>query len=432
MPATPSFLTLGSVLVGRCVYRLNAMLGRGAFGAVYRASVEEKRDGVDIPAEVAIKIIGMRRRFTARESIAREASALASIDHPRIPRLYEWWNENEYAVLVSHLYPGGSLSKLLADRVRLDTNSAWRLLGDLLAGLVAAHRKGLLHLDIKPANVLHDGKGGYILADFGISQASRVQRGAAVTPSIGTRGYNAPEQRDLDLDRMDVRTDLWGVGATAWALYSGLDLSTIHRDLRDKEQDRNLPRLTDVRADADPALDDFVMSLLKPDPADRPGGAAAALTIWEARDSGETPLPHHGIPLSVRDTERIIHTVADPLWGDVLRNSPMNGRLRLFTDGEYLCREGETSFECYAILAGCVAVERHGDLIATESREGSMIGEVATLTGSHRTASLRAAGDLVALCLNQAELEDLVVRHGPLGLRLAKTMAERFLERDCT
>ena len=102
--------------------------------------------------------------------------------------------------------------------------------------------------------MLLDGRGGFVLTDFGVSQASA--SAAALLPfSAGTRGYQAPEQRDAQFDEYDLRTDLWGVGATAWAFATGVNLAEREKLVRTdaREAIYGLPGLSERRLGCSPS-----------------------------------------------------------------------------------------------------------------------------------------------------------------------------------
>ena len=136
------------------------------------------------------------------------------------------------------------------------------------------------------------GDGGFVLTDFGVSQAARMSKGllhqGKVAVGLGTHGYRAPEQDKLSLKDFDLRTDLWGVGATAWALYTGIDLNKRQEVLRRAEDGYvyGLPLLSDVAISCPPPLEEVVMSLLFIDPDRRPGGASQVLAQVRAIASG--------------------------------------------------------------------------------------------------------------------------------------------------
>jgi len=168
-PPTPA-PGFGTELRGRFRYRLIKRLGRGAFGSVYFARCvdhDTRRD--DSPPEgVAIKIL-RTSKGQAMQMLRRELSALLAIQHDRIPRVYDWCLEGEHAFVVMEHFCCGSLRGVWAKAV--EEEAVRHLLEDLLDAVDVAHRASILHLDIKPANVLLDGRGGYVLTDFGVSQA---------------------------------------------------------------------------------------------------------------------------------------------------------------------------------------------------------------------------------------------------------------------
>ena len=168
----------GTELRARYRYRLYKKLGRGAFGSVFLARCldrDPRRD--DCPPEsVALKILGSRRGQAA-ELLKRELSAMLALEHDSIPRVFDWTLEGDTPFVVMEYFPSGSLRDVMPLQGAIEEEAIWRLLADLLLALDVAHRASLLHLDIKPANVLLDGNAGYVLTDFGVSQASRIERG---------------------------------------------------------------------------------------------------------------------------------------------------------------------------------------------------------------------------------------------------------------
>ena len=189
--------------------------------------------------------------------------------------MFDWTLEGDTPFVVMEYFPSGSLRDVMPLQGAIEEEAIWRLLADLLLALDVAHRASLLHLDIKPANVLLDGNAGYVLTDFGVSQASRIERGL-LPFSVGSRGYQAPEQKEERFDQYDLRTDLWGVGATAWAMATGLNLA--ERSDLVREDDGNaiygLPPLSEFRINLSPELEEVIMSLLHLDPSLRPGSVA--------------------------------------------------------------------------------------------------------------------------------------------------------------
>ena len=145
-------------------YELRDQIGEGAFGVVYRAYQPA------VGREVAIKIIRPElansptfiRRFEA------EAQLVASLEHPHIVPLYDYWREPHAAYLVMRYMRGGSLGAVIRESA-LDLDSAVKVTGQLAEALTAAHASGVIHRDVKPSNVLLDDDGNAYLSDFGIA-----------------------------------------------------------------------------------------------------------------------------------------------------------------------------------------------------------------------------------------------------------------------
>src|SRR5919206_2442484 len=192
----------GRVLAGR--YRLVAPLGTGASGRVYAAG------DARLQRKVAVKVLhaaladdaGFLRRFGA------EAQLAASLHHPNVVAVYDW-GEDDTPFMVLELLEGGSLRGLLDRGDRLSPAQAAAVGRQIAAGLDYAHARGLVHRDVKPANLLFDEHGTARVADFGLAralaEASWTEPAGAV---LGTARYAAPEQlRGV----VDARSDLYSL-----------------------------------------------------------------------------------------------------------------------------------------------------------------------------------------------------------------------------
>ncbi len=427
----------GTELAGRYRYRLIKRLSKGAFGAVYFARcLDATAEASDAPPEaVAVKILGPTRARDHLDLLKRELSSLLALRHERIPRVYDWSLEGEFPFVAIEHFRAGDLREVLGRGATLAEPAVWRLLHDLLSALVAAHRASILHLDVKPANVLRDARERYVLTDFGVSQATRIRRGA-LRCALGTPGYQAPEQREEDFELYDVRTDLYGVGATAWSMLTGIPLSERPRLVRDAQSGATygLPPASQFRIYCSPALEDLIMSLLVIERSGRPGSAAEVLARvrgFLADPSGGTTLAaQRRRSLGAADASALVDSLVDPLLSSICRERGFDGYFVAFEDGEEICREGEQSYHAFLLLRGKVRVERAGRAIARIEREGAFLGEVSTLTGLARTASLCAEGPVHACMFNAAELEEFVTGHPAIGIRLLRSMAERLAPGD--
>lgn len=429
----PLGLAPGRVLQGKYRYELTRRLGAGGFGSVFAAkTLGRDPSDTDAPPEVvAIKVMHTPRKSEASRLLKRELSSLLALRHPRIPRVYDWQLAGNATFVVLTYYPNGSLFEARSLLGTVTADMAWRLLTDLLTAVMAAHRASIHHLDIKPGNVLIDDDGGFVLTDFGIAQGSMVSWNM-VTPGLGTRGFQAPEQRNLEEKAIDQRTDLWGIGATVWSIFTGLNL-TKSRDIIAQVpvgSPYGLPHISHYRPDTPPDLAEAIMSLLMANPEKRPGGAAEMLARIKAMKSGGgfssgDSFASLNMELTEVERQRVLESLMEDLWISMVKNPDFIRYMVRFDDGQVLCEEGEPSYVAWLLLKGCVQIERDGKVVDEEWREGTFLGEISTLTGRPRTATMRAKGTCYAAVFNGAELEKAVTLNPAVGIRLIKSMAER-------
>ncbi len=431
-------LQRGGIVKGRFRYRLDRLLGEGTFGTVWQAECLDSstRMAGDLPAVVAVKFFRLFAEDSSKKFIRRELSALLSMRADCIPRVYDWVVDDRLSFFVMDFFAQGSLTQVFRLAGSLQEEACWRLLKDLLSALRSAHGAGILHLDIRPANIMLDGTGGYKLVDFGISQATQVPRGSARTIGLGSHGYQAPEQRRKELAGLDTRTDLWAVGATVWAARSGLDLK-LHRDqitVDVQGSEPTLPPFSTVGVDCSAELEQIVIDLVRNDPKERPGGAAEVLSRVHASAAG-LPLADDDFREARRgsgehEVREVIDSLMDPLWASICHHADLARYFMKFTDGEFLCREGEVAHHAFVLLRGRVRSERAGREIGVDDREGTFLGELSTLTGAPRSATVRAEGTVWACVFNAAEFERLLAFNPAVAIRLVKLMAERMIHTD--
>ncbi len=430
----------GDELQARHRYRVLRRLGRGGFGSVFLARCLDGPDSEDEggpPKLVALKVMARPDDPQARNSLKRELAALLAVRHDRIPKLYDWNIDAETSFAAIQYYPAGSLADAWPFLGRLSAEQTWRLLSDLTQALGAAHRASILHLDVKPSNVLLDGNGGYVLTDFGVSHSSRMSRGllnqGQLSIGLGTHGYRAPEQATAKVQSFDLRTDLWGIAATAWALFTGIDLNRRQDVLRTREQGNTfgLKALSDIALDCPPPLEEIVMGMLYIDPARRPGGTGEVLARIRAIASG-FGLDTATIAAARRDRanpdeiKEIIETLVDPLWASICRGPGFDRHFVHFDDGEIIASVSDTAQHTVLLLRGEVAVVIDDQEVAVESREGTFLGAISTLTGARRHANLQAKGSTWCCLFNEAELEQIVTCNPAIAVRMVRSMADRI------
>ncbi len=425
---TPLQLEEGVELAGnRFRYRLIRKLGQGGFGSVYLAETLNANNA--IPDQVVLKFYHVPRTGDQRSLFRREVSSLLALKHDRVIQLYDWRFSHNTCFLTLEYYPAGSLldsEHFLGEQI--SEENLIRTVEDLLLALNAAHQGSILHLDIKPANVLRDAAGGFVLTDFGISQGSLVSH-FMVETGIGSPGYQAPEQRECNRRWIGPRTDLYGVGATAWSLYTGTRLDHRPEFVNSFHQNGGsaLPPPSLIRP-CPPDLELFIQRMTALDPANRPGGAAEALAMLKSTSRTRSRIKSEVARLYQTGhavVSEVVDNLVDPLWASICSAPRPKLNYLLFHDGDILCAVGEHAFQTYVLLVGTIRVELADGRVLRENREGSFLGENATLTGQPRTANLVAEGNVWVLVFNAAEFEQFVVAYPAVAIRLIKTLAVR-------
>src|SRR3954452_3484488 len=195
--------------------RIDAVAGRGGMGVVYQATQ------LNLGRPVALKLIApdhaTDRGF--RERFQRESRLAASIDHPNVVPVYEAGEMDGQLYLVMRWVRGTDLHALLRRETRLDPEQAASIAAQVAAGLDAAHANGLVHRDVKPANVLLTGEHAY-LSDFGLSRLEASD--TRLTDSgqwLGSVDYCSPEQ--LRGARTDARADVYPLACVLHAMLTG-------------------------------------------------------------------------------------------------------------------------------------------------------------------------------------------------------------------
>jgi len=205
--------------------------------------------------------------------------------------------------------------------------------------------------------------------------------------------------------------------------------------LRHKEQGNvyGLQRLSDVRLHCPPPLEEIVMDLLYIDPARRPGGAAEVLARVQATAQGfgldsQTVAASRREKADSNEVRAVIEALVDPLWSSVCRQPNFERFFVKFDDGEVIAGTGQTVHHTFLLLSGSVEVERAGRMLDAESREGTFLCAVSTLTGVAREVTLRAKGTVWCCIFNEAELEQLVTCNPAVAVRMIRTLAARLAE----
>jgi len=195
-------------------FKILEKLGEGGMGVVY------KGEDISLRRPVALKFLPttLLAGEEERKRFMREAQAAAALNHPTIATIFSIEEAANQVFIVLELVDGQSLDKKIASGP-LKISEALNLAAQLCEGLATAHEKGIVHRDIKSANVMVTARGQVKILDFGLAKlkgASRITREGAV---VGTTGYMSPEQ--LRGETTDQRTDVWSTGVLLYEMVSG-------------------------------------------------------------------------------------------------------------------------------------------------------------------------------------------------------------------
>ena len=263
-------------------YRLIERIDEGGAGEVWRAR-DEKLD-----RDVAIKLLGPDADDAFRARFADEARRAAAVVHPNVVTVFDEGRDGADAFMVMELVPGKTLREIVAERGPMPPHEVSRLIRQVAAALDAAHAAGVIHCDVKPANVIVDPDGTAKLTDFGIARAARDRDEQEL---LGTARYIAPER--VEGGPVTARTDVYGLGLVAYELLTGrpaFDGATSEELVRERLVGPP-PSLRLARVGIDERLDPIVGRALATAPDRRyasAGAFARALSEVADRDSDPT------------------------------------------------------------------------------------------------------------------------------------------------
>ncbi|MEV0733164.1 serine/threonine-protein kinase [Polymorphospora sp. NPDC050346] len=277
----------GTVLKGRYQLRRFPLPHRG-LAEVWPA------DDTLLERSVIVKLIGagktdldLIRRFR------RETLLTARLDHPGVPAVYDLGEHEGRPYVVLERIAGLNLADLIAEQGPLPIGWVAAIGAQISSVLMAAQRINLVHRDIKPSNVMLAPSSAVKVLDFGLAVVYDDDRYSRITRtehSLGTKGYMAPEQTFGE--RVDHRTDLYGLGGTLFDLLTGQPPFVGATTTIDRQQIEDPPpRPAHLRPDVPATLDDLVQALLATRPEDRPASAAEVYTALAPLSRDLPPIP---------------------------------------------------------------------------------------------------------------------------------------------
>ena len=259
-------------LIGQTVshYKILEPLGAGGMGVVYKAQ------DLNLDRLVALKFLppDLTRDFQAKERFINEARSASSFDHPNICTVYEIGEAEDGQSFIAMPWYEGETLKRRIERAPIATEEATRIALQIVQGLSKTHQKGIIHRDVKPANIIVTTEGVAKILDFGLSKL----RGQTVLTkegsTVGTVAYMSPEQARGD--PVDQRTDIWSIGVVLYEMLAGrrpfngdYDQVVIYSILN-----QDPTAVTELRHDVPADLGAIVTKCLQKDPARRHQSAA--------------------------------------------------------------------------------------------------------------------------------------------------------------
>jgi serine/threonine-protein kinase len=305
----------GTILAER--YRVVALAGRGGMGEVYRA------EDIRLEQEVALKFLpaALAQDAAALARFHREVRVARQVSHPNVCRVFDIGDSGGIPFLTMEYVDGEDLAALLRRIGRFPADRGVEIARQVCAGLAAAHEHGVIHCDLKPSNVMLDGRGRVRITDFGLAGIAGDLRDA--NRGGGTPAYMAPEQ--LAGGHANVKTDLYALGLVLYEIFTGkraFEAASLPELIRLRESSSPTSPTSLVR-DLDPLVERVILRCLDKDPARRPASAlqvAAALPggdpLAAALAAGETPSPE--MVAAAGETEGLKPAIAAAMFGGFL------------------------------------------------------------------------------------------------------------------
>jgi eukaryotic-like serine/threonine-protein kinase len=244
-------------------YRIARKLGEGGMGVVYEA------EDLKLGRRVALKFLSPRlvANDHSRQRFLREARSAAALNHPNICTVYEV-DEAEGQLFIAMEYCEGQSLRELRLKGPLDLAVAISIICQVADALTEAHRRHIIHRDVKSSNIIVDAKNRARLLDFGLASLGNSNDTTLTMEFIGTLAYMAPERFELQVN--DARGDIWALGVVLYEAISGqMPFTGGHPDLVHSILNNYPPPLSSLRIGVPAELDEIVDKALEKDPAER-------------------------------------------------------------------------------------------------------------------------------------------------------------------
>jgi len=405
-------------------YHVVALAGRGSMGTVYT--------GYDpfTERDVAIKVCALeqgRERVVgrlARKLFFNEAHTAAGLDHPSIVKVLDAGeHEGEPYIVMEYIDGGETLQRYCGIDSLLPVRRVAEIVFRAAQALDYAHRRGVIHRDIKPTNLMLTRDGEVKICDFGIALRS-LDDTTQIMGVVGTPRYMSREQiEDREVTR---QTDLYSLGVVMYELLTGRPphMATALPQLLHSISHNDPPPLRELRPELPESLDGIVRCAIARDPPQRYGSGremasdlAAVFTDFEAL---QDDLDRSEEFDRLRGLRFFSNFRDDELW-EVLRA----GMWQTCSAGERILTEGSLGLAFFVIVSGSVAVRRQARVI-TRLSSGDCFGEMSYIRRAGRSATITAENEVVLLRLEAAAMDHLSAE---CQLRFNKEFVQTLVER---
>lgn len=272
-----SWLYMSDRAIGR--FELKSVLGKGSMGVVHRAHDPE------LERDVAIKLVRLpegipeNQQSSLTQNLLKEARVVARLRHPGIVSVFDCGRHDNAPYLVMEYIEGKMLSTLLKEQGALELETVGKLIEELIEAMAHAHEQGVVHLDLKPANIMLEDNGRIRIMDFGIARTV-ADIGGKKKFLAGTPRYMAPEQ--IMNREVDPRTDVWAIGVICYEMLTGgrpfeqADFNALKGAITSSSP----TPLSTLREEIPPAMLEFVDRCLRKRPESRFPDCAGMIDQW--------------------------------------------------------------------------------------------------------------------------------------------------------
>ncbi|MGH8581205.1 MAG: protein kinase domain-containing protein [Gammaproteobacteria bacterium] len=407
-------------------YTVVKELARGANGIVYLA--RDPFIARDVAIKVALPDAGHQRGVNSRTRRAffAEAQAAGGLRHPNILQVYDAGvDEDLYYIVMEYIQEGMTLRPYCVPKTLLPLSEVTRIAFMCARALDYAHRQGVVHLDIKPSNLLLTEEGEAKIADFGVARVQRDDIGGSFKIGFaGSPGYMSPEQ--IQGDPITMQTDLFSLGVVMYEALTGRHpfFGKVFSRVIDRIVNENPLPMRRYRRGIPEALERIVRRALEKDLRVRyKSGLDLAADLAAA-------FPHLGQP---QDDIVIQERVGEARHLDIFKELDEAEVWELMRSatflrhrtGQRIVNEGDLDDGFYILLEGRVGVTR-GERTVGVLERGDCFGEMGYLSSSHRTVSIVALSDASFIKINAALMDQL---SKDCQLHFCKAFLKRLIER---